>query len=48
MDIYDFGVILLEVISGQPVTSSMDVNMLKDQVDIFSFSKINLLRYYFH
>ncbi|CAA6653781.1 unnamed protein product [Spirodela intermedia] len=33
MDIYDFGVILLEVISGQPVTSTIDVNMLKDQFE---------------
>ncbi|KAJ0966370.1 hypothetical protein J5N97_027508 [Dioscorea zingiberensis] len=32
VDIYDFGVILLEIISGRPITSQCDVEMVKDEL----------------
>ena len=32
VDIYDFGVILLEIISGRPISSQGDVETVKDQV----------------
>jgi hypothetical protein len=31
-DIYDFGVILLEVVSGRPITSIYEVEIMKEQV----------------
>ncbi|PKA66068.1 putative inactive leucine-rich repeat receptor-like protein kinase [Apostasia shenzhenica] len=33
LDIYDFGVILLEIMSGRPVSSRSDAEILKDQLD---------------
>ncbi|GJN10195.1 hypothetical protein PR202_ga28269 [Eleusine coracana subsp. coracana] len=32
MDIYDFGVILLEVVSGRPITSIYEVEIMKEQL----------------
>lgn len=32
LDIYDFGVILLEVIMGKPINSTNEVEVVKDQV----------------
>ncbi|XP_020580299.1 probable inactive leucine-rich repeat receptor-like protein kinase At3g03770 isoform X2 [Phalaenopsis equestris] len=32
IDIYDFGIILLEIISGRPITTSSDAKLLKDQL----------------
>lgn len=32
MDVYDFGVILLEIITGRQLNSENEVNTLKDQV----------------
>ncbi|KAL0912086.1 hypothetical protein M5K25_018034 [Dendrobium thyrsiflorum] len=32
IDIYDFGVILLEIISGRPITTRIDAKLLKDQL----------------
>lgn len=32
IDIYDFGVILLEVVSGRPITSHSEVEIMKDQL----------------
>lgn len=32
IDIYDFGVIFLEIITGRPLVSSGDVEAVKDQV----------------
>lgn len=32
MDVYDFGVILLEIIVGRPITSQSEVDQVKDQV----------------
>ncbi|EHA8590993.1 putative inactive leucine-rich repeat receptor-like protein kinase [Cocos nucifera] len=32
IDIYDFGVILLEVVSGRPITSQSEVEIMKDQL----------------
>jgi hypothetical protein len=33
IDIYDFGVILLEIVSGKPITSHYEVQMMKIQVN---------------
>lgn len=32
IDIYDFGVILLEVVTGRPITSIHEVEVMKEQV----------------
>lgn len=32
MDVYDFGVILLEIFTGRPITSQSEVDLVKDQV----------------
>lgn len=34
MDVYDFGVILLEIITGRQLNSENEVNTLKDQVKV--------------
>lgn len=34
MDVYDFGVILLEIIVGRPITSLTEVDLVKDQVRV--------------
>lgn len=34
MDVYDFGVILLEIIVGRPITSQSEVDQVKDQVRV--------------
>lgn len=33
IDIYDFGVILLEIVSGRPITSHYEVQIMKSQVN---------------
>lgn len=35
MDVYDIGVILLEIITGRPITSESEVELVKDQVRIW-------------
>lgn len=32
IDIYDFGVILLEIVSGRPIESTSEVDIMKDEV----------------
>jgi len=38
IDIYDFGVILLEVVTGSPITSIHEVEIMKEQVMITTFT----------
>ena len=38
IDIYDFGVILLEVVTGRPITSIHEVEIMKEQVMITTFT----------
>lgn len=33
IDIYDFGVILLEIVSGRPITSYYEVQIMRSQVN---------------
>jgi hypothetical protein len=33
IDIYDFGIILLEIVSGKPITSNYEVQIMKSQVN---------------
>lgn len=45
-DVYDFGVILLEIIAGREITSDNDVSVMKDLVSILaSKNKILLLNH---
>jgi hypothetical protein len=37
-DIYDLGVMLLEVVSGRPITSIYEVEIMKEQVIISSLN----------
>eukprot|EP00268_Persea_americana_P031891 TRINITY_DN3114_c0_g1_i6.p1 TRINITY_DN3114_c0_g1~~TRINITY_DN3114_c0_g1_i6.p1 ORF type:complete len:789 (+),score=134.23 TRINITY_DN3114_c0_g1_i6:1277-3643(+) len=34
MDVYDIGVVLLEIITGRPITSESEVELVKDQVSV--------------
>lgn len=34
MDVFDLGVILLEIITGRPITSESEVELVKDQVRV--------------
>jgi hypothetical protein len=47
IDMYDFGVILLEVITGRPISSIYEVEIMKEQVwSLLTFTLHNgLLRY---
>lgn len=44
-DVYDFGVILLEIIKGRPVKSEKQVDALRDQVICRAWFFFVLLKY---
>lgn len=45
-DVYDFGVILLEIILGRPIMFQNEVGVLKDLVSIFLSNQ--LVPFFFH